>query len=249
MYIYLYIGIIGMCIASFMNVVIDRVPQKISVVKGRSYCPSCHHSLGVLDLIPVISYIFLRGKCRYCHCKLSIREPLIELMGGGIALLCYFHYGNCWMGIISFLFTMTLIALSMIDRDIMEIPDSLNAVILLMGLFSLLVMETKLLDRIIGCLVISVPLMILNVLIPNSFGDGDIKLLFGCGFLLGWQKTVGGMCIAIILAGIKAFYLLVFQKVNRKSHLPFAPYISIGMVFMLFYGEMIIGTYLKMFCR
>lgn len=246
MYLYIYIGIIGMCIASFINVVIYRVPKKISIVKGRSYCPKCHHQLCVFDLIPVFSYFFLRGKCRYCHCKLSIRDPFIELLGGGIALLCLYRYGLNLMSILSFVFAMILLAISMIDIDTMEIPDSLNACILFIGLFSLFVTKTNLLDRIIGCLVISVPLMILNFFVSGSFGGGDIKLLFGCGFLLGWQKTVGGMFIAILLAGMKSFYLLVFHKANRKSHIPFAPYISIGMFVMILYGQQIIEVYLKL---
>ena len=91
--IYVYMFLIGMCVASFMNVVIDRVPRNESFVKGRSHCDHCGETLKWYDLVPIVSYIFLRGKCRYCHTSIPIRGFLIEIFGGLIGMFCFYRFG------------------------------------------------------------------------------------------------------------------------------------------------------------
>ncbi len=241
----MYIWIIGMCTASFINVVIDRIPKKKSVIKGRSSCPTCSHVLGVMDMIPVISYLMLKGKCRYCKTKLSVREPWIELLGGFLAILCFYVYGNHWMSMVSFLFSMILLAISCIDFDTMIIPDRLNLCVLLIGLISTLVSDISLKERLIGMWIVSLPLFLMNLLIPDSFGGGDIKLLICCGFMLGWKNTLVGMIFAVLSAGSYATYLLFTKKRNRKEHIAFGPYICMGMFTALLAGNQIINAYVS----
>ena len=120
--IYVYMFLIGMCVASFMNVVIERVPRNESFVKGRSHCDHCGETLKWYDLIPIVSYIFLRGKCRYCHTSIPIRGFLIEIFGGLIGMFCFYRFGFSIETILMFVIAMILLAITMIDFDTMIIP-------------------------------------------------------------------------------------------------------------------------------
>lgn len=246
-FLYVYAFVVGCCIASFMNVVIYRVPLGISVAKGRSFCPSCHHQLHAVDLIPILSYLFLRGRCRYCKSQIPVRDTLLEFLGGIVAIVCFYRFGFDFMTLLSFVFLMILQAIAMIDLDTMEIPDGLVICILIVGFISLFVMDIDLISRIIGFFVLSVPLMILNFIVPDAFGGGDIKLLAACGFLLGWQRVLLGMFIAVVIAGVYAAYLLLSHRVEKDSHIAFGPYICFGMAVALFYGQEILYFYLGLF--
>lgn len=246
-YLYIYAFVVGMCLASFINVVIYRLPLGISVARGRSFCPSCNHQLGVLDLIPIFSYLSLRGKCRYCGTKIPVRDTLIEVLGGCIAMLCFHVYGFNLMTLLSFLFALILIAIAFIDLDTMIIPDSLNVCIALLGVASLLVNDLGLMDRVLGVFAVSLPLWCINLFIVDSFGGGDIKLFAACGFLLGWRVLLIGAFLSILLAGTYACYLLLTRKANGKAHIAFGPYICVGMFIALLYGEQLLRAYLGLF--
>ena len=246
-FLYAYMFILGACIASFINVVIYRLPLGISVAKGRSFCPSCQHQLGALDLIPIFSYICLGGKCRYCHSKIPVRDTILEFIGGLIALLCFHHYGIHWMTLISFAFAMVLVAITMIDHDTMEIPNGLVICVLIIGVVSFPFIDVSIMDRVIGFFAVSLPLYLLNLIIPDCFGGGDIKLLAVCGLMLGWVDLLVGTFIAIVIAGVYASYLMLSKKVNKKDHIAFGPYICFGMFIVLLYGKEILNWYLNLF--
>ena len=148
--IYVYMFLIGMCVASFMNVVIDRVPRNESFVKGRSHCDHCGETLKWYDLVPIVSYIFLRGKCRYCHTSIPIRGFLIEIFGGLIGMFCFYRFGFSIETILMFVIAMILLAITMIDFDTMIIPDGLNIAMLLVSIVLMYVRHTSLLESIIG---------------------------------------------------------------------------------------------------
>lgn len=243
----IYVFIFGTCIASFMNVIIFRLPLGISIAKGRSFCPCCHHQLNIYDLIPIVSYVFLFGKCRYCHTKISIHDTCLEIFGGLLSLFCLYHYGINIMALFVFCFGMLLLTISLIDLKTMVIPDCLVLSCFVIGMMSIPFINLSLLDRIFGFFVISCPLYILNLLIPDCFGGGDIKLVAVCGFFLGWQKILVGMFIAIILAGIYASCLVIKKRVGNHDYIAFAPYISIGVFIALLYGKQLLNCYLY-FC-
>lgn len=245
--LYIYAFMIGCCVMSFINVVIYRLPLKLSVVKGRSFCPNCHHQLYVLDLIPMISYICLKGRCRYCHSYIPIRDIIFELLGGMFGIFCFWFYGLSMMTLISFLFGMVLFAISVIDIETMEIPECLIVVCLILGILSMLVMDINFKERIIGFFILSLPLFILNFIIPDCIGGGDIKLLAVGGFVLGWKNVLVGMFMAVMIASIYACYLLVNHRVNRKTYIAFGPYLCFGMFASLLYGKQIIEWYLSYF--
>lgn len=246
-FLYTYVFVLGACLASFINVVIYRVPLSISVAKGRSFCPRCNSQLKFYDLIPILSWATLKGKCRYCGEKISIRYPLIELLGGVLSILCFNVFGITWMTLIAIIFTMILIAISMIDFDTLEIPNELIIALILCAITSILVYNISISDRILGFFIISVPMYLLIIAIPNSFGGGDVKLIAACGLLLGYQNTILAMFIAIIIGGFYAIYLLVTKKVTKQTHIAFGPYICLGAYIALLYGNTLITWYLSLF--
>lgn len=246
--LYIYAFIVGTCVASFMNVVIYRVPKQISVAKGRSFCPSCHHTLNGFDMIPIFGWFLVKGKCRYCKEPISVRYPIIEGIGGILGLLCYFQYENHWMTLISFALSMVLLAITMIDFDTMTIPNGLVIAVFVIGIFSFIAMpEITFVSRMIGMLCISVPMFLLTVIIPDSFGGGDIKLVFAAGFLLGWQNMLLAFFIAILIAGGYASYLLLSKKSKKGAHIAFGPYLCIGIFISLLQGSALLAWYISLF--
>lgn len=183
--------LLGCCIFSFLNVVIYRLPKKMDFVTGRSACPFCGHVLGAPDMVPVLGWVFLGGKCRYCKAGISVRYPLVELVGGIAAVLCSYHYGVNPRAIIAFLFLCVLTVVSFVDMDTMEIPFSLVIAAALMGVLSALFFpEISFVERVIGIFCVSVPLYLLTVAVPGAFGGGDIKLMAACGIFLGWKLNL-----------------------------------------------------------
>lgn len=245
---YVYLFVVGVCIASFINVVVYRVPLHISVAKGRSFCPTCHHSLNALDLVPVFSYLFLRGKCRYCKEPISIRYPIVELIGGLLAVLCFHHYGFDWMTLLSFVVFMILLSITLIDFDTMTIPNGLLLFLIpLVIVIALLNSQIDWISRIIGFFIVSLPMYLLDCIIPGCFGGGDIKMMAVCGIMLGWVNTLVAMFIGILLCGIVASFLLLRKKANCKMHIAFGPYLAFGVVAAMLYGEPLLRSYFALF--
>lgn len=243
-----YIFIIGMCTGSFLNVVIYRVPLGISVAKGRSFCPKCGHSLSYKDLVPLFSWVFLKRKCRYCKEPISGRYALVEVLGGVFALMSYLRFGfNIWT-VFSFMAVMVLTAIAFIDFDTLEIPNGLTLCIIIPIIFSIILYpQVSIPDRVAGFFIVSVPMLIITLIIPDSFGGGDIKLIAVCGVLLGAKNVILATFIALLFGGAYGIWLLKSQKAGRKSHFAFGPFLSIGITVALFWGEQIINRYLSIF--
>ncbi len=245
-----YVFLLGTIIGSFLNVVIYRVPAEVSIVKGRSKCPSCDSAIKAYDLVPVISYLMLRGKCRNCKAKISARYPLVELFTGAMFLVAFLVEGLDIKSILAMAVAAILIAISAIDFDHMIIPNGL--VIALMPLavcYAIWDADVTLLSRIIGAFAVSLPLFILIIIIPNSFGGGDVKLMFVMGFILGWQNTLVGTFIGIIMGGIVASTVLLKNRrkgEEKQTHIPFGPWLAIGSFIALLFGGEIIEGYLNL---
>ncbi|MBU9745965.1 prepilin peptidase [Lachnospiraceae bacterium ASD3451] len=248
------IFLFGASLFSFLNVVIYRVPRKISFVGGRSFCPDCRHTLGAPDMFPVLSYLFLRGKCRYCKAHISLRYPLVEILGGLSSLLCMAVYidweGDLWKGFLRFLTAFALLAVltvvAFVDWDTMEIPNGFVLAAAVCGLVSFFAFpETGLLERLIGVFAVSVPLLLITLLVPGAFGGGDIKLMAACGLYLGWKLCLTAFVAAVLTGGIYGAYLLLSRKKGRKDHFAFGPFLCAGVVFAMFCGQMLIDWYLQ----
>ena len=243
---YIYCCVIGMCVASFINVVIVRIPRGEDFLLGRSHCDYCGKDILWYDLIPVLSYLMLKGKCRYCQNKIPIRSFFIEIFGGIIGIFCFFRFGFCYEMICIFLIAMLLLAIAMIDLDTMTIPDGLNIGIFLVCFVLVIIREMNIFESIIGMFCISLPMFLSNLVIPHSFGGGDIKLMFVSGMILGWKYSLLAIFIAILIAGIYCIYLILKRKVDKRTHIAFGPYLSIGIFTSLCYGQEIVSWYLNL---
>ena len=246
-FVYSYVFILGCCIGSFVNVVIYRLPLGKDFIRGRSFCPSCHHTLHAGDLVPILSWILLKGRCRYCGKKISISYLLLECISGCMCVFCFYRLNVSLDFLLSFLTVELLIAISMVDFHTLTIPNGFNLLLGGCAFISFLCHpEMGLDERLNGMIIISLPLFLLTLLVRNCFGGGDIKLMMGAGFLLGWQKTLAAGLIGIMSAGIFAFYLLITRKADRKSYIAFGPFLSLGILISMFYGSEIIHGYMNL---
>ncbi|MDD3253181.1 MAG: prepilin peptidase [Lachnospiraceae bacterium] len=240
-----FIWLLGACIFSFLNVVIYRVPRKISFVRGFSHCPDCGHQLSGLDMIPVFSWLALRGHCRYCKCSVSPRYTWVELFGGCMALLCVFKIGYNLAALTVFAFLGMLTVVAFVDIDTMEIPDGFVLAILIIGVVSIVTMPgISLAERLIGVFAVSLPLLLITLAVPGAFGGGDIKLMGACGLLLGWKLSLVSLFLAVLTGGLYGIYLLAAKKKGRKEHFAFGPFLCAGMCLALFWGTSLTRWYL-----
>lgn len=220
--------LLGAALFSFMNVVAWRLPRGMDPLKGRSVCPQCGHTLGAPDLVPVFSWLFLRGRCRHCGAHIPARYLLVELLGGVLALaVC---------GI--------LLSVSLIDAETQTIPDRLNLALAVCGAVSVLLSPADWLPHVIGALCVSVPMFLLCLVIDGAFGGGDIKLMAAAGLFLGWQNTLLAMFFGIVFGGMYGIYLLAAKKAGKKDHFAFGPFLCAGIVIAMLFG----GPVLEWYC-
>lgn len=242
--VWVYVFLIGSCLASFVNVVIWRVPRKLSFISGRSFCPSCKKTLQWFELVPIVSYWLLRGKCRRCGAKISVRDAGIEWSGGILALWCLHTYAQPLDALLLFAICMMLLAIACIDLDFMIIPNGLLLALLFpISILVLLHPELALTNRFIGFFIVSLPMYLCIRMRPGSFGGGDVKFIALFGFLLGWQKTILASILAVWLAGAYALYIVACKQGCKETRMAFGPYLSFGVLVALVYGEQILHVY------
>lgn len=235
----------GASVFSFINVVAWRIPEKMDFIKGRSQCPKCGHTLKAADLIPVLSYIGLGGRCRYCRAPIKPRYLAVELLGGALALFCGWFYLNAPAKAVSaFAFLTVLTGICLIDMATMEIPDGFVIALCLVGLLSIFCYpEIGILSRAIGFVAVSVPLLIITLIIPNAFGGGDIKMMAACGIFLGVKLNLLALFFAVITGGIYGIWLLASKKADRKTQFAFGPFLAFGAALSLFAGDVLFNWY------
>ena len=235
--------ILGTVFGSFLNCAAYRISRKQSFLKGRSICPKCNHELHAPDLVPIFSFLFSKGKCRYCGEKISIRYPITEVVFGAVVLITFFYDGVSVLFLRDFVFACCLFSLSLVDLEIFEIPDGTLIIATLSWALALpfsftgwsYIIEHILAGAVfeIGFLVIS--LILDKVLGKESLGGGDIKLFFVVGLYLGF---VAGM-FCVILAAVLG---LIFGR--GKERIPFGPFISVAAWVMMFFGTPLVQWYL-----
>ncbi len=238
--------IFGSILGSFYNVVIYRLPRKESVVFGSSHCPNCNTPIKPYDLIPILSYFILKGKCRHCKAAFSFRYALIEFVTGGLFALTYHIFGYSWLTFIGILLASVLIIITAIDIDTMEIYDTFQVIILFIAIAYIPQSGLPIGDHLIGFFIISIPFYII-ALLTNGMGGGDIKLIAMGGLLLGWKATLVAFFIASITGGIVAILLVLLKQQGRKSLIAFGPYLCLGIYNAFLYGNSIFDWYIRLF--
>lgn len=235
--------IYGLCIGSFLNVVIFRLPIHESLSKEASHCFKCGNKIKWYDNIPLFSYIILRGKCRKCGDRISLQYPIVELLNAILWVLIYFKYGYSVETLVYIILSSVLVCIAFIDEKTFEIPAILNGWILVIGIIYTVYDYKHWLTHIIGMLCVSFVLFLIWFF-TDGIGFGDVKLMFCSGLLLGWHIIIPsfliGCIIAIIIHSIR-------MKVSNKGHkLAFGPYLSLGIYVGLFVGQPLMTMYLRL---
>ncbi|MEG0076406.1 prepilin peptidase [Anaerorhabdus sp.] len=242
----IYSIILGLVIGSFLNVCILRYQSHEPISKGRSHCPKCNHTLSWYELIPLFSWIGLKGKCKHCHQPISIQYPIVESLTAICFLILYLKFGITLDTLIYFIFASVLIYAAVIDLQTMIIPDRTHILCLLCGVLLLILHPSQLADRLIGAVVVCIPLLIIAYL-TKGMGYGDVKLMGAAGFVLGWQNILLAMMIASITASIVGIISTRMKKTSLKSEMPLGPHLIFAILFCLVYGQSLINWYLSSF--
>ena len=234
----------GLLIGSFLNVCIWRLPREESIIWPASHCPACSTVLGVRDLVPVLSWIFLQGKCRYCSERISPRYPAVELLTGALFLICFQHYGLTPELAAALLLSALLVAITFIDIDHQIILDGMLIVLGAGGLvLQLWTGAVGFFSMLAGALAGGGLLLLLAIVSRGGMGGGDVKLAFALGFWLGWQGVLLGLFIGFVLGGAGSVLLILLRLRGRKDYIPFGPFIAAGAWIALLYGRQILDWY------
>ncbi|WP_457553577.1 prepilin peptidase [Desulfobacula sp.] len=248
----IYIFIMGACIGSFLNVCIYRIPENKSIVRPGSFCPSCKKPLPFYCNIPLLSYIFLRGRCTFCHCLISIRYPLIEGLTGLFAVLLFHRFGLSTAAGFWFVFISALIIISFIDIDHQIIPDilSLPGILTFASSFYFLP-DMTLKDTLWGVLAGGGSLYLVALLYyllrkQEGMGGGDIKLLAMIGAATGIKGVFFTIFAGSLFGTFFGILIMLYTKIaNSKLKIPFGPFLSMGAILYIFWGEQMIRWYLR----
>ncbi len=243
--------IVGLMFGSFFNVCILRIPAKESIVKPASHCTACGYELKWYDNIPILSYLILRGKCRQCGKKFSIRYMCVEILTGFLFLLVYLHFGFSWFTPFALVFISFIIIMSFIDLDTFILPDRFTLPLIPLGVLSFLVRpDFSLVDSLLGILAGGGLIFLFSAgyyLLKGTpgMGGGDIKLMAGVGAYLGIELALMTIMIGTITGTIAAIPLLISKKKNMDTMLPFGPFLALGAVICLFWGEEIFRFWME----
>ncbi|MBF0099946.1 MAG: prepilin peptidase [Desulfobacterales bacterium] len=239
----------GMCIGSFLNVCIYRIPKGQSIVSPGSRCPNCYTPIKFFDNIPIVSYLLLKGMCRNCKKSISFRYPLIELCTGLIGLVVYHKFGFHIQSIIYFVFLCILLLVSMIDIDHRIIPDIISLPgIPLFFLLSLLIPNMLWYDSIYGILagggsLFAVAWIYFFLTGKEGMGGGDVKLLAMIGSLIGLKGVLFTIFISSAIGSVAGLVIMILTKKNLKLAIPFGPFLALGASLYVFFGNDMIDWY------
>jgi leader peptidase (prepilin peptidase)/N-methyltransferase len=249
---YLIVFIFGLIFGSFFNVLIHRIPKSIQSPKKeslfsaisfpKSYCPKCKKGLFVVHNLPIISWLFLLGKCYFCKAKISIRYPLVELLSGFIFLFCFWQYGMTAEFFLWLIFFSILLILFFIDLETFFLPDCLTIPLLLIGIFKSLLYPLPIdpINAIVGGLVGFFALFITNAIYKfwkgiDGFGFGDFKLLAALGAWFGATLIIPiivvGALVALLAVGLLSF---VGKRLNLQTMIPFGPALITATIIIYF---------------
>ena len=267
-------GVVGLCIGSFLNVVIHRLPRMLeagwraqcaelsgeaapsaaryNLIVPRSKCPACGHPIGALENIPVVSYLFLRGHCRACNAPIPARYPIVEMLTAALTVAAIVRFGATPAGIAASVFLWMLVALTFIDFDTQLLPDNLTLPLLWAGLFANIygaVPSVTLRDAVIGAIAGYLVLWLIYwafklIRGKEGMGYGDFKLLAALGAWLGWQMLPLIVLLSSVVGAAIGISLVAFKGRDHQIPLAFGPYLAIAGGIALFFGKPLAALYL-----
>lgn len=252
--------LLGISIGSFLNVCIDRLPAKRSLFFPRSGCDACNHSLNGVDLIPVISYLWLRGKCRYCQAKIPLRVLMVEVFTGALFLIAFLKFGmTAQFAAAAFWFCVFLVII-FIDWEHQLILNRITypaaiAALVILGIDSLLkepifypgriyFPEPAILSGVISGAILLFIFLLIILISPRSMGMGDAKLVTLIGLVTGFPLVIFGALIGVVIGGIVAIVLLASKLKGRKDVIAYGTFLAIGPIITMLWGNEILDWYL-----
>jgi leader peptidase (prepilin peptidase)/N-methyltransferase len=251
---YAYAVALGLIFGSFLNVLIYRLPRNKEIVFARSACPDCSHQIAWYHNIPLLGYIWLRGKCAHCRKPISIRYPLVEAANAAMYCFFYWRFGASIDTIVFSALGSALIVIFLIDAEFQIIPDSITLPGTVVGLgVSFVPAGITPVQSLIGILVGGGVLYLIALagdflFKKESMGGGDIKMAAMLGAFLGWQKVVLIFMTSAVVGLVVSLVMMAFSQVLRKERLiPFGPFLSIAAVIAVAYGDQIIRYYVDNF--
>ncbi len=251
----------GLAVGSFIGAYTYRWPRSLSVKKGRSFCPNCKKKISWYDNFPLLSYIILRGRCRNCSKKISLRYPLIELSLGLIFVVTYYFYSRCtlasqgeafcaWNDILGWwtlpyllIVSAILLAIFVIDFEHQLIPDELIFFLITLTIFAHIIgTNDKLYSYLLSGFAVSVFLLLLNLATyGRGMGMGDVKLVIPLGLILGWPYILVFLFLSFILGAVVGLVLIAIKRARFGKHIAFGPFLIIASFATLFFGEALRG--------
>ena len=246
-------ALLGVAVGSFLNVCIDRLPRNESILNPPSHCETCHHPLAAKDLIPVLSYLWLKGRCRYCHASIPRRLFWAELATGGLFAFLYGCYGfssELWV-LVFYACLFIIIFVVDLERELIlnnVVYPGMAVALLIAGfvpqpwlmLWSLPAIAMAAIGGAIGFVIF----LLIAIISRGGMGWGDVKLVALIGLATGFPLIFIALVIGAILGGLVAIALLVSKKRGRKEAIPFGPFLSVAAMITLIWGEEILGCYL-----
>ncbi|WP_333860615.1 prepilin peptidase [Clostridium sp.] len=247
----IYYGILffifGTILGSFLNVCIYRIPRGESILYPPSHCVNCNRKIKPYDLIPIVSYIILRGKCRYCSEKIQPRYCILEFATGFLYFLIYINLGIGIEFIKYMVFVSIMIVIGVIDFDTTDVYFKTTAVgiifaLMFLGIYVYMGFPVK--TYIYGGLFAGLFLALIIFATRGGMGWGDVEIVVVCGLFLGFKYTVFMMFLAFIMGAVIGFFLILLGKKSRKDYIPFGPFIVMSSFITVFLGQSIINWYL-----
>ena len=241
--------IFGICIGSFLNVCIFRLPAGKSIVHPPSSCPACGTAIRFYDNIPVLSYFILRGRCRHCHTSIAFRYALVELFGGLMAMCVFVKFGPGIEGIVYYGFIAALLVVTFIDIDHRIIPDVISLPGVVLGFAASFIMPSlNWTDSLLGLLAGGGSLFAVAwgyelITGKEGMGGGDIKLLAMIGAFIGWQGVLLTIFLGSAIGTFVGMIAMLKEKQNMKMRIPFGPFLALGAVISIFFGNELILWY------
>lgn len=251
--LFILIFTLGIIIGSFLNVCIYRIPKNESIVYPPSHCSDCSHPLKWYDLIPLLSYLSLKGKCRYCGGVISPQYPFVEFLNGIIYIINFYYFGLSLDFVFYSIILSILIVISFIDYKHQIIPDGLILLIFIFGIIHKMLLyfvykeNIYLFDSFVGFAVAFIIFLLIAIVSKGAMGGGDIKLIASLGFILGLKRIVLNILLSFIIGAVLSIVLLITGKKGRKDPIPFGPFINISFMATLLFGHNIINFYIRQF--
>ena len=234
--------LLGTVIGSFLNVVADRLPRGISIVSPPSQCPHCGRRLKPLELIPILSYLLLRGKCITCKAYIPIRIMFVELGTGILFGLIWQRYGLSLDTLLGCLFASFLITILLIDLEHHRILNVMTYPAYIIALVTLpLIFQRDLIEVLAGGALGFTLLLIITLIKPKGMGMGDVKLAALIGFVLGYPSVLLALFLSFTVGGLISGVLLIAKVIGRKDQVAFAPYLATGGILTMLYGQEILS--------